>query len=221
MKTAIRDDAVIHVFLPRLIATPHAARPSSDSLVQRIYLQQGDLDGACGVCALLMALILRGLLRRRAALSLIRRVRQNYVGEHSVQDLFFEGSSGTDLVKLARSLPQPVRCRLIAGSNSHVLQQVLKYCSRGDPVLLGCESRDGRYSHWVVVVGAEHRGPNLAEPTALLALDPGAGDASPYLRSFNWRLQLDEPRRGARYLRALDGLGRRFLVTCNEAVVVR
>jgi hypothetical protein len=223
MVTKTHQDAVVHLFLPGLAARPHPTKAQSQGAraKTRIYFHQGDLDGACGIYALFMALVLQGRLARRSLRPVLARMQSQYVGDYTVHELYFNGCDAHDLIGFARSLPTPVRCAAIEGSHSEVLRQVIRRISSGKAVLLGVENKSRRYRHWVLIVGVEYCGTDLSQTTALLGLDPAASCGPPRLRAFNWRLELDHPRRGARYLRGFEDSGSPFLVTCTEAVWVR
>lgn len=208
---------VVHRFLPGVDALPEVIFQASSG-TQRgapLYLRQGDLDGACGIYCLLMALIACDLLTR-SDIGRFSRMRGP-----AVHESFFEGTDGADLARISETLAPRSRVNHFVGAHAAVLMDAEREFGRGRAVLLAVEDRLRRYSHWVFLIGAQYTGFPRGPTTALLALDPGSAGAEPSLQPFNWKLLLDNPRRGSRYLTCLDSAGSRRLVTCTEALSLR
>lgn len=203
---------------------PRCVSASSANQRSRIFLSQGDLDSACGLYCIVMALMLVMHLPRPKALRLLKNsYASDSVFQRVATDMYFDGSGADTLGLLASTAYVGLKYGVIEGGHQHVLDQVVKFIRRRKPVLLSVADANQKYFHWVLVVGVEHQkyGDTSARsqsPTALLAIDPAS--RAPYLRSFNWRLELDQPRRNARYLRCYDEHGAPKLVRCMEAMVL-
>lgn len=209
--------AVLHRFHPALDASPELrVRPSPTAAGNRLFLQQGEIDRACGVYCLAMALILVGALSRR---QFNRHMLSNNAARASLENILFSGAHAADLQQLARRLCGERRFECVEGSHSVVLAGCTGAVENGLPVLLAVEDARKSYSHWILCVGLEYL-PEVDEPSALLAIDPGSGRPAPVLQFYNWKLLFAMPRRGARYLRCHDARGTRRSVTCTEALIV-
>lgn len=196
-----------------------ASTPNSGN---RLFISQGDLDSACGLYCVVMAIMLTTELPRKIAMSLLDESRAQYATFRGLaKSLYFAGSHGQELGELAQALQPGLRYRVLEDRHAEVLAWTLRTVLKGTPVLLAVNDKTMRYSHWVLAIGVEITS-SLEDkrskvPTALLAIDPGS--KSPLLRCFNWRLALDQSKPQARYLRFHDDRGRTRLVTCVEAVV--
>lgn len=215
MKDEYKTNAVRHQFHGSLEASPDLSALTPTGASYRLFLQQGEMDCACGVYCLAMALILVGAMSRR---QLNRHLTSTRV-RAALDEILFSGSHAADLLQLARRLCAERSFTLLEGSHRAVLAGVTAAADVGVPALLAVEDAQQSYSHWVLVVGIEHRS-EINQPSALLAIDPGAGRHAPLLQFYNWKLLLAAPRRGARYLRCVDTSGRRRSVTCTEALIV-
>lgn len=207
--------AVRHRFHRALDATPDLTALAVTGVANRLFLQQGQIDRACGVYCLAMALMLGGAMSRRQ----LYRELTSHESRASVDDILFRGAHAVDLQQLGRRLCSKSSFDVLKGSHSAVLAGTITAVDDGMPVLLAVEDARRVYSHWVLVVGIEHR-PEIDDPSALLAIDPNSGRPAPTLQFYNWKLVLGTPRRGARYLKCFDACGKRRSVTCTEALLI-
>jgi hypothetical protein len=216
---------IAHQFVPGISADPWlryfpaTEHPNGN----RLFVGQGELDRACGLYCVVMAIMLATGLPRRIAMGLLNDSKaQHSAFKRIAKDMYFAGSSGETLGQMAQALRPGLRYQPLAGSHRAVLQEVLAHIMKGMPVMLAVNDKEERYCHWVLVVGVELVSANSRRtggtPAALLAVDPRSDQ--PLLRCFNWRLELSHPRVSARYLRFNDDRGRSRLVTCMEAVAL-
>jgi hypothetical protein len=169
-----------------------------------------------------MAMMLAIRLPRRVAKGLLNETQAQYsVFKRLAKDMYFRGSGAEMLGYLAQAVRPEIQYGVLGGGHAAVLDRVLTLHAQGKPTLLAVHDKSQRYCHWVLVVGVEYRSDSETRrkvPTALLAIDPGS--TAPFLRCFNWRLALDQPKRGARYLRCVDESGSARSVKCFEALVL-
>jgi hypothetical protein len=186
---------------------------------QRVFLQQGALDAACGHYATVSALILLGHLdyaANRAAASRRRILRRLAV--HS-PEAFFEGMTDEDFEALIANTGFRVRIDRVNGSTGRCITHTVHALNEGKLVLLGIASRSDGFVHATLAVGIEgkQRGRNL-EAETLLCLDPSARPWS--YCGFNARLMLKTPRPGAPYLRYLSSYSPRLTVNVWSAIAI-
>ena len=105
------------------------------------------------------------------------------------------------------------------GSMRRVLAFTLSRLAANDVVLLGFgEAAIGTY-HWTLAVGVESRvSGRKSRATGVLCMD--SAEPAPMLASFNARLEIDSPRRGASKLNYRGADGRPSLVTCTSAIAL-
>jgi len=196
-------------------------RNATHSRLAKVFLGQGALDKACGLCCLVMALILLGeanheeaerlLGTRHAALRRLRRRTTSVFAEGMSEDDFVEAVAATTLKIDA--------IRGESGEHRLCLSHTVRGLQAGRISALGIASKDWGWHHWVLAVGLEgmERDRRFA-PNAILCLDPSS-DPWPSC-GFNARLLLNVPRPGARYLRYSSSNTPRSNVTVSNAVVL-
>jgi hypothetical protein len=224
--TTQRQLSVTQRFVPGISADPwlryFPARLTTNG--NRLFISQGDLDRACGLYCVVMALMLATRIPRSIAKGMLNETTAQYpVFKRLAKDMYFRGSGGEMLGYLAQAVRPDIKYGVISGGHATVLDQVLSLVARGKAVSLAVHDKTQRYCHWVLVVGIEYVSGSETSargrlPKALLAVDPGC--RAPFLRCFNWRLELDQPKRAARYLRCHDESGVARLVRCLEAMVL-
>lgn len=187
---------------------------------QRLFLQQGALDVACGHYATVMALILLGHLdyttTSRAAASRRRILKRLAIKS---PDAIFEGMTDEDFEQLIADAGFRVCLERVNGSTGRCITHTIHALNKGKLVLLGIASRSDGFVHATLAVGIEgkQRGRNV-EVETLLCLDP-SGRPWPYC-GFNARLMLKVPRPKAPYLRYLSSYSPRLTVTVWSAIAI-
>ncbi|VTL96977.1 Uncharacterised protein [Pseudomonas aeruginosa] len=124
----------------------------------KVHLRQGDMDGACGPYCLVMAMLVRGQLRRRQAKGLERvDSRSRYgrlmkaLGQHG--PLLRVGTTGVDLLELLAQINDTEHFAL-KGEGRLLVRRTREYLQGGYPVVLGFHGRKGSdIRHW----GPGHR----------------------------------------------------------------
>lgn len=165
-----------------------------------VHLRQGDVDGACGPYALMMALLLFGLADAPALKPMAgvdRRTRLSKflkaLREEDAETLF---KAGTDIDQLeavlTKSYAKKIGTRRSDWEDTEPRAFVLESLRRGDPTLLQIDFEAG--SHWLLIVGAEYEvtvddnGEQHEEPLSLLALDSSGPttNAAPWNAWVDW-----------------------------------
>lgn len=179
-----------HHFLPGIRAHADVEYLQADSgTVERwrpLHLAQSQLDSACGLHALCMALMVLTGIRRSQVESMARATRGPFRELWQLATVhFFEGVQPDDLVGYLQPFADQLAGEAwTSKSRRRVGQAVQQAISAGAVPLLQIDSR--AWSHFVAVVGFERE--CRALPTALLVLDPS--HPAPWLTPFNGRLDL-------------------------------
>lgn len=212
---------VWHKYVRGVGVDPWLRYPTLDAARNSLFLGQGELDRACGLYCVTMAVMLVCGLPRRLAKSALNADAAPYRAFKTIaKDMYFSGSHGETLGLLAKGLKSDASYTVTSGTHRVVLDSVLRAVGKGVPAILAVHDRQLRYCHWVLVVGIEYTGDRLSEkvPIALLGLDPSGKPE--LLRYFNWRLELTTANRRSPYLRCHDDRRMSTQVTCVECVVV-
>ena len=186
------------------------------------HLRQGELTGACGPLAILMAMIVMGI----ASKQYVRRLRCAEEGDllmplwSKVQDSFFSGADGDQMRELLDEVDRYVHRQCVTGSQRKVLAFTLARLAENDVVVLGFgdQGAPGPY-HWSLAVGVLSKvAGQKSTATGVLCLD--AAEAAPTLAPYNTVLDLDSPKRGARQLHYWNQEMRPLLVSCTSAIAL-
>lgn len=188
--------------LPNLDLSPsglisfHDRRLSEENRL--VTLRQGDLDGACGPYALMMALIAHGAITRKDAVSLWQgkldgRVKLGRVLSN-LETLLRDGTESSQLVALFDALQryskleglacnanlQRLRITPTEERGQALFKSVRTSIDQGFPMILGLEwTRNA--GHWVVAIGYQAHKKNHDDPSctskleSILVLDPSSG----------------------------------------------
>jgi hypothetical protein len=203
-----------------MLGTDRKALAGGNDRIDRVFLHQGALDKACGICCLTMALILLGVASHAEAVRLLgshnaalRRLRR------WTRAVFVEGMSEDDIVEAVTAATlEIVAVRGESGNHRACLAHATRALRLGRVVAIGIASRNWAFHHWILGVGLEgiEGERQRFKPTAILCLDPSVY-ASPSYR-YNARLFLTIPRPGARYLLYGSSPTSRTRVTVSNAV---
>ena len=136
---------------------PMSIGPSGKSQV--VHLQQGDVDGACGLYCLFMSLLTLGLVDRAILQNLsydkrtaIGRVMQRI---ETLPGLIIDGTDLDDLRKILQgAFSRQINIEGLDDSGSKIRDFVEVHIEKNHPVILGLEFRNG--GHWVLVIGLEY-----------------------------------------------------------------
>lgn len=134
-----------------------------------LHLQQSDLDGACGLHCLLMALMLFGVVRR-ADLDDVTRLQKGRLRKlwRRSQDSYFAGSRARQLQKLLAPYRRKIHCRI---RKRRCAKRALAALAEGGACIFGISNK--RLSHWVLAVGTGGEEKSRGyRPDQLLILDP-------------------------------------------------
>lgn len=186
------------------------------------HLRQGELTGACGNLAILMAMIVLGI----ATKPYVRRLRYAEEGDllmplwNKVQESFFSGADHDEMLGLLDTVERYVHHKAVTGSMRKVLAFALSRLAENDVVILGFgdEGTPGAY-HWALAVGLLSKVAGQKNTaTAVLCLD--AAEAAPTLAPYNAVLDLDSPKRGAQQLHYRGADGRPLLMRITSAIAL-
>ena len=129
----------------------------------KVHLRQGDMDGACGPYCLVMAMLVRGQLRRRQAKGLERVDSRSRYGrlmkaldQHG--PLLRVGTTGVDLLELLAEINDTEHFAL-KGEGRRLVRHTREYLEAGFPVVLGFHGRKGSdIRHWGLAIGMSEFG---------------------------------------------------------------
>lgn len=166
---------------PEGLITLGDLRSSNESL--RVHLKQGDLDGACGIYALMMAIITSQTLTRREVMSiwghpLDKRTKLHKAMEE-IDPLFSDGLDADQLVKIYSGIQshfsnkkrlQNIQAQAVDEQGKSVKNIIDESLADDMPCILRLGWKGGG-AHWVTVIGVQ----NFANAKEnYLVLDPGA-----------------------------------------------
>lgn len=181
-------------------------------------LGQGDVEGACGACTVLMALIVLGIASRSKLRSIGELEADDPLAGMwaQAQKTYFTGADEDEMRDLFKTLDRLVRYKETCGSKRRVLAFTLDRLEAGDVVVLGFSNKFGHGGHWVLAVGTESMVVGTKRTTTgVFCLDPST--QAPTVAPYNTKLDLMSPRRGARCLHYRLPSGGLSTVTCDVA----
>lgn len=169
----------------------------ADDVADRDYpalFRQGDLDGACGLYALMMGLNLCGYVDsdtsfanepdRRTQLGRLYKQFEDYPA------LFSGGSYVEDLKEvLDKAYGRKIKTEFHEGNNKSIIRFTVAQLLAGHPVLLGIRTHGG-VDHAVLASGLEFEQADLGsdgksrkmpEPCRILVLDPGGYEVPSFM----------------------------------------
>ena len=137
----------------------------------------------------------------------------------AAQKTWFLGADQDEMLDLIKTLDKFVRHRAVNGSMRRVLSFTLDRLEQNDVVILGFSNKLGHGGHWVLAVGIELLADGTRmTPTGVLCLDPS--QHGPSVASYNAKLDLTAPFRGARCIRYRVPDGGIHTVTCDSAIAL-
>jgi hypothetical protein len=167
-----------------------------------IHARQGQLDGACGMYCAAMCLTLLGRIKRPAELIGKRRSKAVSAVWNAGLPQFFEGTNAEELASIIRASGGKLKISWNVGESAALAKSILHGIDEGNLAVIGWQSRNRRFDHWILAVGIElQTRAGVIKPTALLCLDPN--EDAPILCAYNARIELGRisARRGAGFLR--------------------
>lgn len=166
----------------------------------RFFMQQSDLDGACGVHIAAMILAIYDLAKPSALHEMSHR-KSGVAATvwQAFQHTYFAGIHPEEWVELMDGLNLPLALTAKYGMQENVDGHAVEWLMRGgDLVALAFASvKHGRTKHWALAVGVEGAAVGKVHtPDTILLLDPSASE--PGFAPFNARLRLPTSGPGSR-----------------------
>ena len=171
--------ALQHLFLAGIRAdtdVQYAIQGSRRVRWNDLHIQQSELDGACGIVAVLQAaMVLAGV--KRKDVEEIASVKSGPL--HALWTFakrnYFTGTAASDIERLIAAFGPRLHCTTIQGSNTRIIAaEAALAIAAGHTPILGIHSSTWR--HWTLVLGIEMEA-GKSRPRSLLCLD--ASDARP------------------------------------------
>jgi hypothetical protein len=161
----------------------------------KVFFQQSELDGACGIHSLCMALVILGLAKSYALTEMSRR-KYGVPAEvwREFHDVYFCGVEVEEFVERIRRLGLPIDVAYRSHDDASLDQFAVDNLMHGELVALAFKSvNNHRTNHWALGCGCEgSQNGRESRTDTLLMLDPSATE--PEFRAFNARLRLPESR---------------------------
>jgi hypothetical protein len=203
-KTALSNHPAVSYRFQRVypgIQTGHA--PTVKSKRQepvRFFMQQSDLDGACGVHIAAMILAIHDLAKPSALQQMSsRKSGVSALVWQAFQHTYFSGVHPEEWVELMNGLNLPLALTAKYGIQDNADGHALEWLMRGcDLVAIAFASiKHTRTKHWALAVGVEGAAVGKAHaPDTILLLDPSASE--PSFAPSNARLRLPMTGPGSR-----------------------
>lgn len=157
----------------------------------RPFMQQSDLDGACGVHLAAMIVSIYGLAKPSALHEMGRR-KFGLAAEifSAFKHTYFTGVHAAEWVELFNSLSLPLQLSAKFGAEDNADGHAVEWLMRGDLVACAFASvKHQRTKHWALAVAIEGSViDKIHRPDTILLLDPSASE--PSFQAFNARLRL-------------------------------
>ena len=169
------------------------------------FMQQSNLDGACGTHVLAMILVIFDLAKASAMHDMSQR-KHGVPAEvwKAFGPYYFAGVHAKDWVELVTGLALPLKLTTKYGYQEQADRYAVDWLMQGHLVALAFASvQHQRTKHWALAVGVEGSvvGPQQ-QVQRILLLDPSAGE--PVFRAFNARLSLPMTGTGSRRAKSLQ-----------------
>ena len=129
-----------------------------DGEEEKVFLKQGDMDGACGPYSALMSLIICGAVKRKAIVSLNNTGKlKGFFNEfNDFTPLIRNGITSTKLSSIVKkTFGDEVSFKTKLKANEDLLDILIKTLLNENPLLLMVDWKDESY-HFVVAVGMEY-----------------------------------------------------------------
>ena len=158
-----------------LVGGEHGCGIISRGRYQPVFVQQGDLDGACGTHCLFMALMAMGVVPRAQFFRMDERrmgsgLRRLY---RLAQSFYFSGTDSRDFHKLLRLVRSKIEYEATEATDTAAQLFIAKHLEQGRLVIVGLENAARKLNHWVLAIGQsgiERKG--VFEPLRFLIVDP-------------------------------------------------
>ncbi|MDO8177869.1 MAG: hypothetical protein Q7T62_06455 [Undibacterium sp.] len=144
----------------------------------RLHFRQSDVDGACGIHTIAMALAVLGIASPRQ-LQKMTTARSGIAKKlwDLAQDYYFSGMETRQLCEILLALDVGLRVRIKRAGNKGIAEFTQKHLTAGTIVIVAFSYPKSGDSHFVLVVGVEGMQTGDArtgfKTDALLVLDPG------------------------------------------------
>lgn len=173
----------------------------------RVFFQQGDIDGACGIHVFAAVMVLFDLAKSVALQDMPRR-RYGLPAEiwSALGSTYFSGVHAYEFVTLVDSLKLPLNLTLRESKAGDLDRWVVKCLMRGELVaIVTANAKNSKFKHWSLALGIEGMvAGRETKPDTILILDPSAGE--PSYRPHNARLRVPITGPGSRAGKSADEL---------------
>jgi len=159
-----------------LVGGAHGCGIISHGKYRPVFVQQGDLDGACGTHCLFMALMAMRVIptaqffrmdERRMGADLRRLYRL-------ARTFYFSGTDSRDFRKLLRLVRPKIQFTATEATDTAAEQFIARHLECGKLVIVGIESAARKLNHWVLAIGrAGTERSGIFIPRRFLIVDPG------------------------------------------------
>jgi len=158
-----------------LIGGAHGCGILSRGHYQPVFVQQGDLDGACGTHCLFMALMAMRAIPRAQFFRMDERrmgtdLRRLY---RLAQSFYFSGTDSRDFRKLLWLMRSKIEYEATEATDTAAQTFIARHLDLGRLVIVGLENAARKLNHWVLAIGQagiERKGG--FEPLRFLIVDP-------------------------------------------------
>lgn len=167
-----------------------------EGFMQKVFLKQGSIDGACGPYSILMGLLTLGLISFEKVISI--RVRGNErLGKllHKLNNEYFAlFKNGTHLEDLEEIINETfgkvLNLETIKEKNQDVLNFTIEHLKQNHPTIIGINFNSG--GHWMLAIGYETNEKN--QVIRILTLDPSG--ENPIVSTWNSIIDAKTSKRG-------------------------
>ena len=186
-----------------------------------VFVQQGDLDGACGTHCLFMALMAMRVVPRAQFLRMDERkmgagLRRLY---RLAQSFYFSGTDSRDFRKLLGLVRPKIEFDATEVTDTAAERFVARHLDRGRLVIVGLEDAARKLNHWVLAIGqAGIEQSGHFRVRRFLIVDPG--DSPDRLVPWNATLETGAATNARLFRRLFDVRGEPARVRLSGAVAI-
>lgn len=143
--------------------------------IQKVHLQQGELDGACAVYSMMICLVIENIISRRIIKNPPKELKRSSSEGRLIRSFLEKQGmvvNGYEIKKLHEDLQSAFKSKVnsiyMDNEDSNVIEEIVSCVEENHPVEIGFNYMRGKSGHAVVVIGYQEDN----NKTKLYCIDP-------------------------------------------------